>query len=121
MKIGLIVLFALYLIKLFINRGKVKKEFDEATQELHSIVRQTLGKSALDALKEKGIWLGMPKCLIYYCFGEPHDTVKTVNKEGVYENFYFGPLPYKYGGQTKYKYKREIHTTDSLVTNIKKN
>lgn len=118
MKVGLIVIFCLYLFKLFQNRSKEKREYEEAEQEIFKKVEQILGNNDLRRLKSKNIWIGMPQCLIYYSLGKPHDISNSQDIDNVYHIFYYGPKPYQYGGETKYKYKTEIKFHNHFLTNI---
>ena len=119
MEIGLIILFGLYLFKLFQNRIKEKREYEEATKYLYEIVEEILGTEDLQRLKKNKIWVGMLKCLIYYSWGKPHNIKKSVNQENVNETWYFGAKPYKYAGETRYKYKNEISINNSFLTGFK--
>lgn len=121
MKIGLFILFGLYLFKLFQNRAKEKREYDEATQELFTNVQRILGADVLNNLKLKRIWVGMPQCLVKFSLGLPHKITNSQDRENLWETYYYGAKPYQYGGETKYRYNKEISFHNKILTNIKNN
>ncbi|EKT4553264.1 hypothetical protein K5L04_06990 [Flavobacterium psychrophilum] len=121
MKIGLFILFGLYLFKLFQNRTKEKREYKEATQILFANVQRILGNDVLSNLKLKRFWVGMPQCLVLYSLGKPHKIINSQDKENLWETYYYGAKPYQYGGETKYRYQKEISFHNRILTNIKNN
>ena len=115
MKIGLIILFGLYLFKLFQNRTKEKREYDEATQELYKTVEQTLGSHNLQRVKEDKIWEGMPECLMYYVYGKPYEIGKRETPGNFYKTWFYRPIP-NARSNARRKYKTEIYSENGFIT-----
>ncbi len=114
-KIGIIVLFVLYLVKLFINRGKVKKEYDEATGKLYDTVEQTLGRDDLKKLKAKTVWKGMPEYLMYYVRGKPEHMEQNNNSGVITKNWYYDAIP-NARSNAKRKYNRIYVSQSGFIT-----
>lgn len=115
MEIGLVILFVLYLIKLFQNRAKEKREYLEATQDLYDTVEQTLGTESLERVKADKIWKGMPECLMYYIYGEPRHTQERKTPGNVYKTWYYRAIP-NARSNAKRKYKTEIYSENGFIT-----
>lgn len=115
MKIGLFILFGLYLFKLFQNRAKEKREYDEATQELYLTVKQTLGSEGLKTLQENRIWKGMPECLMYYVYGKPYEIGKRETPGNYYKTWFYRPIP-NARSNARRKYKTEIYSENGFIT-----
>jgi rubrerythrin len=115
MKIGLIILFGLYLFKLFQNRAKEKREYDEATQELYQIVKQTLSAEALKTVQGNNIWKGMPECLMYYVYGRPYEIGERETPGNLYKTWFYRPIP-NARSNARRKYKTEIYSENGFIT-----
>lgn len=115
MKFGLIILFCLYLFKLFQNRIKEKREYDEATQELFNQVQQTLGTQELQSLKARKIWKGMPECLIYYVYGEPEEIEQRETPGYLNKTWFYYPIP-NARSNARRKFKTEIYSENGFIT-----
>jgi hypothetical protein len=115
MKIGLIVLFVLYLVKLFINRRKVKKEYDEATERMYDTIEQTLGQNDLKKLKAKTVWKDMPECFMYYVLGKP-EHMEQNDKPGItHKTWYYDAIP-NARSNAKRKYKGLYYSQNGFIT-----
>lgn len=115
MKIGLIILFGLYLFKLFQNRAKEKREYLEATQELYNSVERTLGTHDLQRLKKYEIWEGMPECLMYYVYGKPREISERETPGNIYKTWFYRPIP-DARSNARRKYKTEISSQNGFIT-----
>jgi hypothetical protein len=115
MKIGLIILFGLYLYKLFQNRAKEKREYNEATRELNRTINQTLGSEGLKKIQEKKIWEGMPECLMYYVYGKPYEIGKRETPGNLYKTWFYRPIP-NARSNARRKYKTEIYSENGFIT-----
>lgn len=119
-------LLTLYIYGLYLNSKRLKiaylqakEKYIEAEQNLFNEVEDILGVYDLNRLKSNKIWIEMPKCLIYYSWGKPHDIKKNVSQANTYEYWYYGPKPYKYNGEIRYKYETQVEIHNSFVTGWK--
>jgi len=115
MKIALLILFGLYLFKLFQNRAKEKREYLEATQDLFNNVQRTLGNEDLQRLKSDKIWQGMPECLMYYVYGKPYDIEERRTPGNIYKTWFYRPIP-NARSNARRKYKTEIYSENGFIT-----
>lgn len=119
MKVGLIIIFCFYLFKLFQNRSREKREYQEAEHEIFNKVELILGTEGLKLLKSKTIWKGMPECLIYYILGQPVEIEEREVPDYINKTWFYSPIP-NARSNAKEKYYMEIYTENGLVTSWKK-
>lgn len=96
-------------------------EYAKAKEELIETVERILGRGEAECVAEKTIWENMPISLLRYIKGNPHDSSESLSLGVRYETWFYGEIPYQYGGQTKYKYKLHVHIRNNIVIGWNKN
>ena len=90
--------------------------YENAKIELYDVIEKTLGKYEADNVKNKKIWVNMPKTLLLYVMGNPHDKKVSVSKDNQTEIWQYNPSEYKYGGKIRYKYSFQVTLVNNRVT-----
>lgn len=91
-------------------------DFDNSREKLYNIVGQVLGNWEENCLREDKIWTSMPKPLLLFIKGRPHDIKESVTSGNRNETWYYKASSYKYRGQTKYKYGFQVNLHNNIVT-----
>jgi hypothetical protein len=117
MKISLIILFTIYLYKLFSNRIKLKKKYEDAIVNLDNNIQEILGLESLKNVKDKRIWIGMPECLLKYMNGIPDEIDLRETPNVIYKTWHYNLIP-NVRSNAKRKYKTEIYTENYLITHL---
>lgn len=119
----------IFIVWYYFNKKAVQKEIEErletemltARENLFKLVETEIGPRAVENLRNKKIWTGMPKELIPFVAGQPHDIKESVVMNIRDEKWCYGASQYRYAGQTRYKYAREINVQNNIVIGWREN
>ncbi len=108
----------------YYNKKSVQKDLEEkleqemitARENLFHLVESTLGKAEADNVRDKIIWTGMPKELLAFVMGKPHDIKESVSMGNRDETWLYGTSIYRYAGEMRYRYKFEVYVQNNMVT-----
>lgn len=113
---ALLISLGIYLIILFRKSTNLKKELREAESELLDVVEEELGNEERELLLSHTHWKGMPKYLLYYCYGTPNEEKTEETLDAIYETWYYIPIG-NARSNARRKYQNEIYIENDIVTN----
>jgi hypothetical protein len=84
--------------------------------KMYDVIRKTLGKNAVESVRNKSLWEGMPECLIFLMIKpHPDDVKETRTPDNIHKIYYFYPILNARKNARK-KYNVEIHVENKKVT-----
>jgi hypothetical protein len=119
----------IFIIWYYFNKKAVQKEIEErlesemltARENLLKLVETEVGSRAVANLRNNVLWTGMPKELIPFIAGKPHNIKESVSMNIRDEKWCYGASQYRYAGLTRYKYSLEIHVQNNIVVGWREN
>jgi hypothetical protein len=116
-----IALTVLYLVKLIKQRTLVRNKYENSIVNVLKLTEKIFGKDVEAQISKNIPLVGMPVPLLIYTKGRPDHSTKTETETDIFETWFYGAIPYQYGGETRNKYKTEFRIQNYFVIEIKSN
>lgn len=94
-------------------------KYEASKLELIEAVEQKYGEEYAQCVIDNRLWESMPISLLIHIKGNPDEIKESVYSGNHDETWFYGAIPYKYGGQTKYKRNFQVNIRNGKVMSWK--